>query len=152
MKSPSCHPYSTNLLGPAVPPSLRRSSSPPRLILPSRRLLPKPLPLPPSTSTGTSSARTAPFLVVTFRKSNPHQPWEAGVLIHDSRDSQITSSVAVLNKTYASCGLSFVLAGSDRTINTTWYNTAGPGNSAQTSMKNTLRKGGAGDLNVYSVG
>jgi hypothetical protein len=57
-----------------------------------------------------------------------------------------------LNEDYAKTGLSWVLAGTDRTVNANWFNTVGPSSAAQTTMKSTLRKGGAGDLNVYSVG
>ncbi|RDB23276.1 hypothetical protein Hypma_009658 [Hypsizygus marmoreus] len=67
-------------------------------------------------------------------------------------DSQITAQVAVLNKAYASVGISWVLAGTDRTISADWYNNAAPSTSQQTAMKRALRKGGAADLNVYSVG
>jgi len=67
-------------------------------------------------------------------------------------DSQIASQISVINNAYSSTGLSFSLISTDRTSNATWFNTAGPGNSAQTSMKNALRQGGANALNVYSVG
>ncbi|HEY0096590.1 MAG TPA: zinc metalloprotease, partial [Archangium sp.] len=42
----------------------------------------------------------------------------------------------------------FTLVSTDRTTNSTWY-TAGPDTSAEASMKNTLRKGTADDLNMY---
>lgn len=42
-------------------------------------------------------------------------------------DSQISSSISVLNADYASCGISFYLAGTDRTLNANWFNQAGPG-------------------------
>ncbi|CAE6510710.1 unnamed protein product [Rhizoctonia solani] len=66
-------------------------------------------------------------------------------------NSQIQDSIKVLNQDYVRSGLSFVMAGVDRTVNSYWYNTS-PGSPQETSMKNTLRKGGASDLNVYSVG
>ncbi|KAG9041910.1 hypothetical protein FS837_011582 [Tulasnella sp. UAMH 9824] len=65
---------------------------------------------------------------------------------------QIIDQINVLNKAYASCGISFTLAGTDSTINADWFNLAGPNSSYQTAMKSALRKGGAGDLNFYSVG
>lgn len=45
-----------------------------------------------------------------------------------------------------------MLASTTRTVNADWFNNVGPGVSQQTAMKTTLRKGGAADLNVYSVG
>ncbi|TEB37672.1 metalloprotease [Coprinellus micaceus] len=67
-------------------------------------------------------------------------------------DSQITEQIAVINKAYATTGLSFVLAGTDRTTNVNWFNRAGPSTTEQTAMKTALRKGAARDLNVYTVG
>lgn len=67
----------------------------------------------------------------------------------DPGDAQIASQLTVLNNAYAASGFSFTLAGTDRTANDTWY-TAGPGSTAETSMKNTLRKGTAVDLNLYT--
>ncbi|KAG9041909.1 hypothetical protein FS837_011581 [Tulasnella sp. UAMH 9824] len=67
-------------------------------------------------------------------------------------DSQINKQIDVMNKAYASCGISFTLAGTDRNTNADWFNSAGPDSTYQTAMKTALRKGGAGDLNLYSVG
>jgi len=64
-------------------------------------------------------------------------------------DSQITSQIQVLNNAYAAQGFSFVLMGTDRTTNASWY-TAGPGTTAESQMKNALRQGSASDLNIYS--
>lgn len=58
----------------------------------------------------------------------------------------------MLNQDYAGSGVSFVLARTDRTVNANWFETAGPGASAQTAMKNQLRQGGASALNIYTVG
>ena len=65
-------------------------------------------------------------------------------------DSQITSSINVLNNAYASTGWSFRLAATTRTTNATWF-AAGPGTTAERDMKNALRQGSADDLNVYST-
>ncbi len=67
-------------------------------------------------------------------------------------DSQIADQISVLKDDYASAGLSFVLAGTDRTVNSQWFNQVGPDSSLQTTMKRQLRKGGKADLNVYTVG
>ncbi|CUA70001.1 Extracellular metalloprotease 1 [Rhizoctonia solani] len=66
-------------------------------------------------------------------------------------DSRIDASLKVLNDDYSRSGVSFTLTGVDRTVNPHWFNTA-PRSSQQSAMKQTLRKGGASDLNVYSVG
>lgn len=49
-------------------------------------------------------------------------------------------------------GYSFVLVGTDRTINADWFNNVAPNTVQQNAMKQTLRMGGAADLNVYTVG
>jgi len=69
-------------------------------------------------------------------------------------DSQIAAQVAVLNADFATAptGVSFELVNTTRTLNADWFNSAGPGNSYQTAMKNLLRAGGANALNIYSVG
>ncbi|HYO75709.1 MAG TPA: zinc metalloprotease [Thermoanaerobaculia bacterium] len=70
-------------------------------------------------------------------------------------DTQIANQIRVLNDSYS--GLTggvntkfrFVLAGVDRTVNNTWYS-AGMSTTAETQMKNALRKGTARDLNFYT--
>jgi hypothetical protein len=47
-----------------------------------------------------------------------------------------------MNQDYANTGFQFTLAGTDRTLNANWFNTVGPDATAQTTMKNQLRKGG----------
>ena len=60
----------------------------------------------------------------------------------------------VLNNAYSKShsNISWVLAGTTRTVNADWFNNVGPGNAQQTAMKESLRQGGASDLNVYTVG
>jgi hypothetical protein len=65
-------------------------------------------------------------------------------------DQMIASQIAVLNSAYASSGWSFNLVSTDRTTNASWY-TVTPGTTAETQMKNALRKGTADDLNLYSA-
>ncbi|NMO18345.1 zinc metalloprotease [Pyxidicoccus fallax] len=62
--------------------------------------------------------------------------------------TQINNQLSVLNNAYASAGISFTLAGTTTTNNTSWY-TAQPGSSAESAMKNGLRRGTASTLNFY---
>jgi hypothetical protein len=72
-----------------------------------------------------------------------------GIANGDIPQSQIDSSIAVLNAAYANTPFRFSLVSVDRTTNATWY-TAGYGTSAETQLKNALRQGTADDLNVYT--
>lgn len=65
--------------------------------------------------------------------------------------TQISNQISVMNSAYSGTGLSFYLAGSETTVNSNWFNNVNQGTSAESSMKNTLRKGGANALNVYTV-
>lgn len=58
----------------------------------------------------------------------------------------------VLNKDFANSGFSFILAGTDRTVNVDWFNNSTPLSTQQTDMKADLHQGGPADLNIYSVG
>jgi hypothetical protein len=62
--------------------------------------------------------------------------------------TQIDSSLSVLNAAYRNTPFTFTLAGVTRTTNSTWYTCAGGG--CESKMKSALRQGGAGALNVYS--
>ncbi|KIK02415.1 hypothetical protein K443DRAFT_96976 [Laccaria amethystina LaAM-08-1] len=64
---------------------------------------------------------------------------------------QLNSQMNVLNADYVPTGLKFVLAGVDYTLNQDWFMNGGPQTTQQTQMKARLRKGGAADLNLYSV-
>jgi len=61
----------------------------------------------------------------------------------------INDQINVLNDAYAPWDWHFVLAGTDRTTNATWY-TATPGTTAERQMKSALRIGTADDLNIYT--
>ncbi len=67
-------------------------------------------------------------------------------------DDQITDQIKVLNTGFANAAIIFGLANITHTENADWFNNASPGSAAQTEMKNALRTGGAGDLNIYTVG
>ncbi|KAI0068957.1 hypothetical protein BV25DRAFT_1910685 [Artomyces pyxidatus] len=67
-------------------------------------------------------------------------------------DDLIAAQISALNDGYSGSGLTFTLAGTDRTVNSDWFNTVGPDSDEQTDMKTSLRQGGAADLNLYSVG
>lgn len=85
----------------------------------------------------------------------------------DVSDSRIAQQIDVLNQAFAgtqpkasgqansaqataATPFRFVLMSIDRTRNSTWY-TVGQGSSAETQMKNALRKGGANALNLYAA-
>jgi len=73
----------------------------------------------------------------------------AGVL----PESQITAQIKVLNNAYSKAGWSFVLNSVDVTVNDEWFTVepakSGASTSTERSMKSTLRKGSADDLNLY---
>ncbi|KAH9050092.1 Metalloprotease, partial [Lactarius hengduanensis] len=60
--------------------------------------------------------------------------------------------INVLNDGFAGSGLSFKLVDVTRTVNADWFNNAAPNSPQQTVMKKSLYKGGAADLNIYSIG
>ncbi len=75
----------------------------------------------------------------------------AGAANGDLTTAQITNQIAVLNAAYgAASPFTFTLAGTDRTVNATWYGVS-PGTSAETAMKKALRKGGPETLNLYTA-
>jgi hypothetical protein len=74
----------------------------------------------------------------------------SGIANGDITATMITNQMNVLNAAYASAGYAFRLVSTDRTTNATWY-TVTPGTSAETQMKNALRKGGASTLNLYTA-
>jgi hypothetical protein len=72
--------------------------------------------------------------------------------------SWLDAQIEVLNAAFTGQGpggtgadtpFRFVKAGTDYTVNASWY-AAGPGTSAESQMKNALRVGTAEDLNVYT--
>jgi hypothetical protein len=73
-----------------------------------------------------------------------------GISNGDIPDSQIASSITVLNAAYANTPFTFTLVATDRTTNTNWFNLR-QGSKQERDMKTALRKGGANALNVYST-
>ncbi|WP_257453474.1 zinc metalloprotease [Archangium lipolyticum] len=63
-------------------------------------------------------------------------------------DAQIASQISVLNAAYRNTPFTFTLTATDRTTNSQWYTCSG--GACEKKMKAALRKGGAGDLNIYS--
>jgi hypothetical protein len=72
-----------------------------------------------------------------------------GISNGDIPDSVIAEQMAVLNAAYNGTGFQFQLVATDRTTNSTWFTTCDQ-SSTESSMKNTLRKGSADDLNIYT--
>jgi len=66
-------------------------------------------------------------------------------------DNQIEDSIKTMNEAWTG-DMFFSLEKVDRIQNANWYSNAYPGTDAQTQMKTTLRVGGVGHLNLYSVG
>ncbi|WP_231329424.1 zinc metalloprotease [Actinomadura graeca] len=62
-------------------------------------------------------------------------------------DATLAKQLDVLNKAYASSGVSFTLAETKRTNNATWFSDP---QANESKMKNALRAGGAQDLNFYT--
>ena len=56
-----------------------------------------------------------------------------------------------MNQDYSGTGLSFNLEEIERIENADWFDNVGPDNGQQTEMKEALRRGGPGTLNVYTV-
>jgi hypothetical protein len=67
----------------------------------------------------------------------------------DISAQMITDQMNVLNAAYAPWGWSFNLVSTDRTTNSSWYNTCDQA-STESAMKNALRQGTADDLNFYT--
>ena len=64
-------------------------------------------------------------------------------------DTMIVAQITVLNNAFGPWGYSFNLVSTDRTSNASWY-TAGYNTTAEREMKTALRRGSAGDLNLYT--
>ena len=65
-------------------------------------------------------------------------------------DTMIKNQISVLNSAFSGSNISFSLVSIDRTTNNTWF-TAAYGSTAESQMKNALRKGGKESLNLYSA-
>ena len=73
--------------------------------------------------------------------------------------STVVAQIAQLNKAFRGresgpgvrTGFKFTLQSTVRTLNADWFNLSGPGGGDEIAMKNALRQGGAGTLNLYSA-
>jgi hypothetical protein len=72
-----------------------------------------------------------------------------GVNNGDITAQMITDQMNVLNAAYSPWGWQFNLVATDRTTNSSWYNTCDQ-SSTETAMKTALRKGTAATLNLYT--
>ncbi|KAH8927052.1 zincin [Atractiella rhizophila] len=101
------------------------------------------------------SARAVEPINVYFHNIYATEDTQGGYLTDDEIDQHITT----LNDQMAATGTSYNLVRIDRTQNEDWFNGAGPVLDADTGgendlavqMKNSLRTGGPGDLNLYTV-
>ncbi|OBZ76457.1 Extracellular metalloprotease 1 [Grifola frondosa] len=66
--------------------------------------------------------------------------------------SMIADQITAMNEDYSGSGLTFVLAGTTRTVNQQWFSQVGPDSTLQMTMKQQLRQGGANAFNVYTFG
>ena len=64
--------------------------------------------------------------------------------------AQINDQIAVLNAAYAGA-FTFTLVATDVTTKKAWFNNLAQGSSNEKSIKNTLRRGTAKDLNLYTA-
>jgi hypothetical protein len=72
-----------------------------------------------------------------------------GISNGDIPDTMIAEQMKVLNAAYTGTGFQFSLVATDRTTNSTWYNTCDQ-SGTESAMKGALRKGTADDLNIYT--
>lgn len=71
-----------------------------------------------------------------------------GISNGDIPDTMIRDQISVLNNAFGQWGWQFRLVATTRTTNATWF--TGCYGSAESAMKNALRRGTADDLNIYS--
>ncbi|KAH8927054.1 zincin [Atractiella rhizophila] len=101
------------------------------------------------------SARALKPINVYYHNIYATEDTDGGYLTDDEINTHITS----LNDHMGATGTSYNLMAIDRTQNADWFQGAGPVLDADTGgendlavqMKNSLRRGGAGDLNLYTV-
>ncbi|HEU0034713.1 MAG TPA: zinc metalloprotease [Kofleriaceae bacterium] len=72
-----------------------------------------------------------------------------GVSNGDVTSTMINDQINVLNAAYGPWGWQFRLVSTDRTTNSSWFNTCDQ-SSTESAMKGALRIGGADDLNIYT--
>lgn len=72
-----------------------------------------------------------------------------GVSNGDVTTTMVNNQMSVLNNAFAATGWSFNLVEVTRTTNTTWFNNCAS-STTENQMKNSLRRGSADDLNIYT--
>ena len=61
-------------------------------------------------------------------------------------DAQIATQIAVLNQVYNPIGFSFVLQGTDRTVNADWFQNMVSGSSEESAAQSALHTGNMGTV------
>jgi hypothetical protein len=74
--------------------------------------------------------------------------------MYDHSDATIAQTLQLVNSFYQQIGLNFVLAAPPNRVATTFPYVHGPypDNNYERQLKNTLRRGGVADLNIYTAG
>jgi hypothetical protein len=67
------------------------------------------------------------------------------------REARIQQQLQVLNAGFGGSGLNFELEGINYTTNSNWFNFAMNESNVEYDMKSSLRRGGYGTMNVYTV-
>ncbi|KAG6839476.1 hypothetical protein C0991_002244 [Blastosporella zonata] len=66
-------------------------------------------------------------------------------------DEAIARQIDVLNEAYRKVNIKWILADTTRTVNADWFNHAFQNTAQNAVMKHALHRGGAADLNIYTV-
>ncbi|PFH45548.1 hypothetical protein AMATHDRAFT_71599 [Amanita thiersii Skay4041] len=95
-----------------------------------------------------ANARPPPVIPIYWHVIYTNRTAEGGYLL----DSRIREQIKVMNQDFKLSKFSWRLAGIDRTLNTDWFENEFFNTPQEKDMKTKLHMGGAGTLNVYTVG